>query len=331
VFNTARLSHLFLKFSIKSHPAGTSFQSAIILFRKRYALQQWRQATLMINIENDPYFKEINKWRRGLDDALRRENSWLALSGLFWLKEGKNSIGSDPDCNIPLPIDAAPQYAGFVTLEKGCVSLRVSSDIGFKVNGQLIEETVLQPDTSDAPTKLTLDQLTIVAIQRGHQFGIRLWDNTRSKRTNFPGRLWYPINRNYRIWADYVTYDPPKTLSLKTMSGNDQSEPAVGSLAFDIDGNSFELEAFDGPEGGLFVIFTDSTNKDETYPAGRYLTTIKPEQGKVRLDFNRAYNPPCAFTPYATCPLAPPQNHLPVRIPAGERYRSSDWLSIAHH
>ena len=273
---------------------------------------------------NKSYIEEIKEWRQSLDDALRRKNSWLALAGLFWLKEGNNSIGSDPDCDIPLPTDAAPQYAGFVTLEKGYVSLQVGSDVGFKVNGQLIEATMLHPDTSDAPTMLTLDQLTIVAIQRGHQYGVRLWDNTRSKRTNFPGRLWYPINPNYRIWADYATYDPPKTMSLETMSGDDQSEPVVGSLAFDIDGNSCKLQAFEGPEGGLFVIFTDPTNKDETYPAGRYLTTMKPEQGKTCLDFNRAYNPPCAFTTYATCPLAPPQNLRPVRIPAGEWYRSSD-------
>jgi len=278
----------------------------------------------MTNIENKSYIEEIKEWRQSLDDALRRKNSWLALAGLFWLKEGKNSIGSDPDCDILLPTDAAPQLTGFVTLEKDCVSLWVGSEIGFKVNGQLIEETVLHPDTSDAPTTLTLDQLTIVAIQRGHQFGIRLWDNTRSKRTNFPGRLWYPINPNFRIWADYVTYDPPKTMSIETMSGDDQSEPVVGSLAFDIDGNSCKLEAFEGPEGGLFVIFTDPTNKDETYPAGRYLTTMKPAQGKTCLDFNRAYNPPCAFTTHTTCPLAPPQNLLPVRIPAGERYHSSD-------
>ena len=277
----------------------------------------------MTNTENKLYIEETKKWRQGLDDSLRRENSWLAVAGLFWLKEENNSIGSDPDCDILLPTKSAPPYAGCVTLDKGCVSLQVGSDIGFKVNGQLVEETVLQPDTSATPTILTLDRLTLVAIQRGHLYGIRLWDNARSERTNFPGRLWYPIKSNYRVWADYVTYDPPITLSLASTSGDDQSDSVVGSLAFEVGATNCKLDAFEGPEGGLFVIFTDHTRTVETYPAGRYLPTAKPEQGKVRLDFNRAYNPPCAFTAYATCPLAPPQNHLPVRIPAGEQYRSS--------
>ncbi len=277
----------------------------------------------MTNIENESYSEEIKKWRQGLDDSLRRENSWLALAGLFWLKDGINSIGSDPVCDIRLPPEAAPQCAGYITLDKDCVSLQVGSEPGFKVNGLLVEETVLQPDTGDTPTMLTLGQLTLVAIQRGHQYGIRLWDNTRSERTNFPGRLWYPIKPNYRIWADYVAYDPPRTLSLESTSGDDQSDSVMGCLTFEIGGTNYELDALEGPEGGLFVIFTDHTRTDETYPAGRYLITGKPEEGKVRLDFNRAYNPPCAFTAFATCPLAPLQNNLPVRIPAGERYQPS--------
>lgn len=274
-------------------------------------------------MEKNLYNEEINKWRQDLDDSLRRENSWLALAGLFWLNEGKNSLGSNPTCDILLPSEATPQFAGTITLNKHDIVLRASSDIGFEVNGELIVETILQPDTTDDPTMLHLGQLTLVAIKRGHQYGIRLWDNQRSERTNFPGRLWYPIKPVYRVWADYVAYDPPNPINLASTNGGDQSDSVVGSLAFEINETDCKLDVFEGSEGGFFVIFTDQTQTVETYPAGRYLTTAKPEQGKVCLDFNRAYNPPCAFTPFATCPLAPPQNHLPVRIPAGERYLSS--------
>lgn len=277
----------------------------------------------MTNTKNKSYIEETKKWRQGLDDSLRRENSWLALTGLFWLKEGKNSIGSDPDCDIVLPTEAAPQNAGIITLDRESVLLQAGYEIGFKVDGQLVEETVLQPDTSGSPSMLTFGQLTLVAIQRGQQYGIRLWDNTRSERINFPGRLWYSIKPDYLIMAEYTAYDPYKTMPIASTSGGDQSVSVVGSLIFEISGTNCKLDAFEGPEGGLFVIFTDKTRTDETYPAGRYLTTVKPELGKVRLDFNRTYNPPCAFTAYATCPLAPPQNHLPVWIPAGEQYRSS--------
>ena len=168
---------------------------------------------------------------------------------------------------------------------------------------------------------LELGRLSLHVIERGGRLGIRLKDRESPLRKAFTGLSWFPIDERYRVVARFVPYDPPKALKVPNVLGNVTPMPSPGRAEFTIDGKAVQLDGvLEEPDATeLFFIFRDQTSGHETYGAGRFLYADLPKDGKLVLDFNKAYNPPCAFTPYATCPLPPPQNRLPVRIEAGRR------------
>ncbi len=268
---------------------------------------------------NTTYQEEIEAWRRSLETALRKENGWLAVAGLYWLEEGSNRVGADPSNRIVLPQRAAPDFLGDIQFSGGVT--RIKSDAGrtIQVDAEQVEAAELKPDTTGIPSRVTVGDLSMVVIKRGDRYGIRLWDNHRPERETFSGRVWYPVQEAYRVNARYTPHEEPSHLKLPGADGGDQSIPAVGLVKFQLAGADYHLEALEGPADGLFLIFRDETNGETTYEAGRYLVTEKPDKDRVLLDFNRAYNPPCAFTAFATCALPPPQNHLQVFIEAGEK------------
>ncbi len=267
----------------------------------------------------DQYHQEIKKWRRLLGTNLRKENSWLALAGLFWLCEGKNSFGTDPSNGVVFPAGSGPGQIGDFILQEGQVTLRVRDGLEVRVDGEIKKEAVLKPDSSVSPTEITLENLTFILIEREDGLGIRLWDNQRPERENFPGRSWFPIQESYIIRGIYEPYDKDLDLLMSRKNGSDYQTQAEGQIRFSLDKREFCLVAFEQEDGSLFTLFLDQTSGKESYPAGRYLVIDPPQGEMVEIDFNRVFNPPCAFTDFATCPLPPSRNRLDVAVLAGER------------
>ncbi len=265
------------------------------------------------------YRAEIQKWREGYEADLKKDNGWLALAGLFSLKEGNNTFGTSAENDIVLPPGSAPARAGAFLFHHGKTRLTLNAGSAFMVNGKpATEEMDLKPDSSGAPDRITTARLRMIVIERGSRFGIRLWDNDSAVRRDFPGSQWFPVRETFRVTADFTSYTQPKMIPILNVLGDTERIPSPGYATFKLEGKTCRLEPL--LEGDhLFFILKDLSSGKETYAAGRFLYTGMPKDGKLILDFNKTENPPCAFTPYATCPLPPKQNHLPVAVTAGER------------
>jgi uncharacterized protein (DUF1684 family) len=262
----------------------------------------------------DSYSASILKWHEERQAKLRADDGWLTVAGLSWLKEDENTFGSAESNDIELPKSAPPKAGSFV-LKQGKVSLHLNQGIQMTLNGKPAQDAELHADSD----KLQLGSLTMFVINRGDKIGIRLKDKNSAARKTFKGLSYYPIDPKLRVVADFIPYDPPKKIAIPTVLGTKVEEPSPGRAEFVIAGKKLSLEPVEEDADTLFFIFKDPTAGHETYGAGRFLYTPKPQGGKVVLDFNKAENPPCAFTPYATCPLPPPQNRLAVPIRAGEK------------
>lgn len=272
---------------------------------------------------NEGYVNGIVKWRKEMDANLRRENSWLALAGLFWLRKGENIIGSEPGCDILLP-PRAPKRLGTFEFDGNNVTLKVEADLPVEVNGTVTQSALLDADQEDVPSFITFNEMRMVVVRRSKGVGIRLWDNTREQRRIFPPREWYPVKEELCVPATYIRYDTPRIVKMPDILGAIHDEHMEGYVTFELNGQTHELVVSELPDHRLDIQFMDLTNGDTTYPSGRYHFTDAHENGKVFIDFNKAYNPPCAFTDYATCTFPPQENHLRIRIEAGEIY-------LGHH
>lgn len=253
-----------------------------------------------------------------MDASLRKENGWLALAGLFWLHQGDNTFGSAATNDIVLP-DPSPEQAGAFHFGEGRIHLLPSGSGDLRINGRTAGYHALEPDISGEPTLISMGPLCMIIVQRGERIGVRLWDNSREARRTYPERIWFPGDPAWRLEADFEAHDPPLSLPIPNVLGEATEEPGVGQVRFSHADGLHRLEALQTEAGGLRLIFADRTNGLETYPSGRFLRCPPPEDGRVVVDFNRAYNPPCAFTEFATCPLPPRQNILDLRVEAGEQ------------
>lgn len=268
---------------------------------------------------NGDYIKSVNKWREEVNNNLRRENGWLALAGLFWLRKGENIIGSGPDSDIRLPA-RAPKRIGTFEFDGNNVMLNVEIDLTIEVNGVAAQMALLDADQEDVPSFITFNDMRMVVVRRSKGVGIRLWDNTRQERRSFPDREWYPVKEELRVPATFIHYDVPKIVKMPDILGAILDERMEGYVTFELYGKRHELIVSELPDRRLFIQFMDETNGNPTYPSGRYHYTDAHEDGKVFIDFNKAYSPPCAFTDYATCTFPPQENHLHAAIEAGEIY-----------
>jgi len=268
---------------------------------------------------NNSYQQTINEWRKERDETIRKENGWLSLTGLYWLKLGKNQLGSDAKSEIQLP-ERIPANMGYLEYNGKSVTLRANPGQKIKVNDKSTDFAILEPDISDDPSFINIQDVRLVVIQRGNKIGVRMWDNQREERRSFPARTWYDIDEDFRIPAIYAAYDRPKMAYFPDLTGEKSEFPVEGYLSFEFSGNKHKLDINKEDDGTLFVRFWDPTSKDETYPTGRYLIADEEPDGKIFIDFNKAYCPPCAFTDFATCVFAPEQNHIDFRVTAGETY-----------
>lgn len=271
---------------------------------------------------SDPaaYRKEIEAWRAKRIEGLKKEDGWLTLVGLYWLKPGENRFGSDPGNPVILPEGKAPAVAGTLTLEGETVRLNVQPGVALTADGKpATPGMTVSADASGKPTVLELGSLTFFVIKRGDRVGVRIKDKTSSTLASFKGIDEYPIRPEWRVVARFEPYKDKK-IPIANIIGQVADEKSPGAVVFDWQGKTYRLDALEGGEdGSLFFVFGDQTNGKETYGAGRFLDTDPPKDGKVVVDFNTAYNPPCAFTAFATCPLPPAQNKLAVRVEAGEK------------
>jgi uncharacterized protein (DUF1684 family) len=265
------------------------------------------------------YIASINQWHQERIEKLKKENGWLNLIGIFWLSEGENSFGSDPSNKIIFPKDKTPAFIGTFILNEGRASIKIIKGIDVTSNGKPVSELNLISDSAANSTVLALGSLRWTFIIRSGKYGIRLRDVDAPLVKDFKGIETYPVNKDWQFNAEFVPYNPPKIISVSTIIETTEKDTVPGALIFKVDGNNYKLDPIE--EGNeFFIIFADKTNGNETYGAGRFLYASKPgSNGRVILDFNKAYNPPCAFTKYATCPLPPEQNHLDLKITAGEK------------
>jgi len=279
---------------------------------------------------NEPdaaYRAGYEKWKGELVDDLKK--NWVPLAGLFWLKPGENSFGSDPSNKVAFPAGTAPAHAGVFTLQGETVTMKLDSGVKATIDDKPVTTSVLESDASGKATTVAMGNLRFKVIKRGERLGIRLKDLDSPAVRNFHSLIFYPLNTKYIVTAKWVPSDGKKTVDVPNVLGDVSTEKIAGEAHFTIDGQELHLTALGGDEQkGLFFVFSDFTNKSDTYPPGRFLDSDPVSNGSVVLDFNKAYNPPCASTPYATCPLPPKENRLQVAIPAGEKY---DRAHGVHH
>lgn len=272
---------------------------------------------LLLEAGGASYRAEIERWRQARVAALKADGGWLTVTGLFWLKPGRNTLGAGPKNDIVLPRGSAPEVVGEFDLHNDQTTFHAAPGAPVSIDGKPANSGVLNPDTTNSPDVIRINDLTMFVIQRGPRFGIRLKNKNSELRKKFTAIKYFPIKESYRVEAKFVPYNPPKKITIPNILGQVEEDDCPGYVEFTLDGRTLRLDPLqEGDE--FFFIFKDLTSGRETYPPGRFLYTSTPKNGEVVLDFNKAYNPPCAFTPYATCPLPPKENHLPVRIEAGE-------------
>jgi uncharacterized protein (DUF1684 family) len=274
--------------------------------------------TVSANAQTD-YVKTIEKWRTDHETQLKSENGWLTVAGLFWLKDGANTIGAGSGFDIELTENFKGKF-GEIEFKNDSATLKVESGVEALSGGKQISSIELLSDEKGTPTVIQTGSQTFYLIKREERFGIRLKDKNSVQRVNFKGLNWFSTNANYKITAAFEPFAEPKEVLIPNVLGGNFKMKSPGVLRFKFKGKQYVLEPVleDGSDE-LFIIFRDGTSKTETYGAGRFLYAAKPVGGKVILDFNRAENPPCAFTAFATCPLPPPQNRLEIKIKAGEK------------
>jgi uncharacterized protein (DUF1684 family) len=267
------------------------------------------------------FSQQNQQWQNKRLAGLTASNGWLSLIGLEWLKDGANRIGSASDNDIVLK--AGPAHLGVVTLSKeGALHIVLDKDSGATVDGKAVNEATLLDDAhagEGAPTTVAFGSASFLVIERDGRKALRVKDSNAQTRTHFLGLDYYPADPSWRIVADWVPFDPPHELEIGSVLGTINKEKVPGKAVFHRDGHTYELMPIQEEPDSLFFVIADRTSGRETYGAARFLYADLPKDGKVVLDFNRAYNPPCAFTPYATCPLAPPENRLDLAVTAGEK------------
>jgi uncharacterized protein (DUF1684 family) len=280
--------------------------------------------------EDAKWQNDLSAWRSQHAGDLQKPAGWLSLTGLDWLQEGDNSFGSAPDNKFRLA--GSPAHLGVLHLEKSAVQLLPPAGgefpPEFMVAGAAAKKQLIpvDPDDDKNAPHLTIGSLNMYVIRRADRFALRVKDAKSPVLVGFHGLKWYPPNQTYRVTAKWLPYTPAKTVTLATLAGTTYDAPVPGAAEFTLAGKTYRLEPVleDPAATQLFFVLRDTTSATTTYHACRFLYTVLPDHGLDKpgalvLDFNKLENPPCAYTPYATCPLPPNGNRLPVPLPVGEK------------
>jgi uncharacterized protein len=265
------------------------------------------------------YQKDYAQWKSELTDDLKK--NWLTVVGLFWLKDGSNRVGGDHKLEVPLPEGKVPAQVGTVEFHGGKAVFKAAPGANVTSDKKPVTTIELQPDVSGKPTILNIGDIYMYLIQRGNRYAMRVKDSHSSFLADFKGPVFFPVSQNYIVNAKFVPYDKPRKVAVPTVIGQNAEMDSPGYVEFTLNGQPQHLQALTEGTKDLFFIIKDQTSGQGTYPAGRFLYSDPPKEGKVELDFNRAYNPPCAWTPYATCPLPPKENYITTKVAAGEKFQ----------
>lgn len=267
------------------------------------------------------YADEIRTWRQQRVERLRADNGWLTVAGLFWLQDGDNTFGCDPKNTIVLPAHSAADFAGVFVHQGSATTVRANAGVTLRIGTQTVTTRDLASDATGAPDIVEMGRLRFFVIRRGGRDAIRMRDLESAARKHFSGIKNYPTDPKWRVEARFEPYVPAHQIPIASVIGTVDSMTCPGALVFTAGGKEVRLDPVleDPAATELFIIFSDETSGAETYGAGRFLYADLPKDGTTVLDFNKAYNPPCAFTEFATCPLPPPQNALPIAVKAGEK------------
>jgi uncharacterized protein (DUF1684 family) len=275
---------------------------------------------------SENYSDQIEDWKNERISSLKEPTGWLRLAGMFILNEGENSFGSSPDADHTFPGNILPGIAGSFILEDNEVLMNVTEGVEIKHDGDVVDKFLLY-DGENTPS-VTYEGLEWFVIVRGEIIAIRLYNKENAKADAFSGFPSYPVDPKWSRRARFVPSPDSSTITIVNVLGQIVDYPSPGTLEFTIEGNLYTLDALDSDDD-MFIIAGDQTNKTETYPAGRYIYVDYPESDSniTTIDFNKIYNPPCAYTSYSTCQLPPPQNRLKVDIEAGEK-RPIHWSGL---
>jgi len=261
------------------------------------------------------YRQSVEQWRKNHLAKVTSDGGDLTYAALLWLREGTNFFGSAPGNDLLLPSPVPPK-AGVIDFKSGKFTVHVNPDVPITMGGKSIRTAELKPD--DLDSRMFLGDLTFYIHQAGERFALRMKDKNSKLRKEFAGLRWYPIDPVWRVTAHFVPYSSLREVPIEGILGDRSTLPMAGYVTFDLHGSQYKLEGLQDDDGRLFFIFNDLTRKTDTYQV-RFLFSTPPANGTVQLDFNEAYNPPCAFNPYTTCPLPTAGNRLQVEIPAGEK------------
>ena len=260
------------------------------------------------------------KWQQKRHQSIAGTNGWTTLIALHWLPQGSTFAGADPTNQLVLPTGRAPSVAGDFFRSGNSVRFEAAPGVVATADGAPASGLELKNDASDKPSKLRIGPLSFVVIDRGGRLGLRVRDPESPARLQFAGLQYFPFDPSWRIEGRFEAFPAPRTLRVPDATGGMQELSSPGALVFTYGGKEYQLDAVDEGGGEDYFIITDKTAGDSTYDAGRFLYVARPDAtGRVTIDFNRAFTPPCGFTPFATCPRPPPQNWLPFAIEAGER------------
>ena len=264
------------------------------------------------------YISDVEKWRVDHETELKKDDGWLTVAGLYWLKDGANTIGKGDKYDVSLTDSFKSDGFGKIDFHDGKAVLTVDPGVEATVDGKPISTVELASDDPGPATKVTTGSQTFYLIKREDKFGIRLKDSNSAERRDFDGEHWFPVDEDYHVTGTFETFDSAREVEIPNVLGGTFTMKSPGIVRFRLKGKELSIQPVIEDEKTLFFIFKDATSGSETYGAGRFLYTENPVDGKVVLDFNKAENPPCAYTTFATCPIPPPQNRLDVEIKAGE-------------
>jgi len=268
--------------------------------------------------DKEAYIESIEQWQHDRLEGLKAREGWLNLAGIYWLKEGEQSFGSDPSNDVVFP-EKAPTFMGTLTLNNETVHLKVQDESELYYENERVNELELSYDKSGTPSYITHGDFAWYIMKRHTSLAIRLRDYKNPAIEALDHMPSYPINPEYVVEATLQGFDEPKTITVNTpFQDYTQDYQCPGEFHFKLKGKKLKLLPFTSGEG-YFIIISDETSALETYGGGRFMYTYPDSTGRIILDFNKAYNPPCAVTPFAACPMPPPENQLPVKVEAGEK------------
>jgi uncharacterized protein len=266
---------------------------------------------------DDAYRNEVDQFRQRREAALKAEDGWLSVVGLHWIHQGEQKLGSDPGCDILLPA-RAPAVVSSLTLKADKAEFRPAAGVKIMRGGAPFAGGEIRSDADGKPDVLQLDGIRLIVLKRGARYALRVKDNQNEARASFGGLRWYPVDEDWKITAKFVPAPSQTKIIFDTIVGEQDVTTSPGYVVFERDGKTYKLQAAAESDGSLWLVFRDGTSGRTTHGGARQLVVPAPRGDTVVLDFNKTVNLPCAYIPFATCPLAPPQNRLGLAITAGE-------------